>query len=158
MIRTNRFLLTAGAAGATALAMALSGGSADAADTQSFTVTAHGLSQKTVDVGHHGFSAGDYDVHSDRLTRGGAAAGWMAGTCLTTRVTRSHADQICDLELHLPQGQIVARGTVRSGAHGPGSFVLAIAGGTGKFDDATGSLSLAPTNGKTLPVTVNVRY
>jgi allene oxide cyclase-like protein len=132
-------------------------GSAAAAGSQSFTVVAHHLSDTTVDNGRKGFSAGDYDVHTDRLTQSGHRVGWDTGNCLTTRVGAKSSDQTCEFVLHLKHGQIDASGAVRSGRGGPGTFPLAIAGGTGRYADARGEIKITATNGP-VPIAVQVRY
>lgn len=158
MISTRTIgVLTAAGAVATAVAAPALVGTAAASRTQSFTVHAHGLKQSSIDVGDKGFSAGDYDVHTDRLMRNGHKVGWDSATCLVTRLAKT-ADESCHWVMHLRHGQIVADGVVRSGQQGPGTFTLAITGGTGRYDDARGSLSITATSGNTVPITVNVRY
>ena len=77
-------------------------------------------------------------MHTDPLTRGGKTVGWNDGSCLTTSVSAKTADQLCQFVLHLPDGQIVADGAVRSGPNGPGTFPLAITGGTASTSQSAG--------------------
>jgi hypothetical protein len=145
------------AAASTAVVTPLLFGSAAAAGSQSFTVVAHHVSETIVDGGKKGFSAGDNDVHTDRLTQSGHQVGWETGNCLTTRVGRKSADQLCEFVLHLAHGQIDASGAVRAGQGGPGSFPLAITGGTGRYAAARGQIRITATNGP-IPIAVEVRY
>lgn len=156
---SKRTLATAVAVttGAVAAAGAVLAGPATAGGSQTLDLTAHHISDSSIDVGAKGFSAGDYDVHKDRLVRSGTTIGWEVGNCLTIRVAKT-ADELCEMVLHLPHGQIVASGAVHAGPQGPKSFVLGITGGTGRYDDARGTLSLTPGSGDTIPVTVDVRY
>jgi hypothetical protein len=153
--------LHAGSVAATALAASAAGvfaQSATASTSQSFKLTAKAVSGTNIDQGKTGFSTGDYEVHADSLWQSGKQIGWDAGTCLTNRVGGHTADQICTFILHLSHGQIVATGVVRSTESGPGTFTIAITGGTGRYDDARGSLSVTATDSNTVPMTVNVRY
>jgi hypothetical protein len=156
-MRNKRLVgLGAGLALATAVTVPALTGSAAAGSGQSFTVYAQSSSDTNIDNGKPGFSAGDYDVHTDPLTRGGKTVGWNDGSCLTTSVSAKTADQLCEFVLHLPNGQIVADGAVRSGQNGPGTFVLAITGGTGRYSSAGGELTVTASNGPVrLDVSIN---
>jgi hypothetical protein len=140
----------------TAVAVPLLTGSAAASGGSQFTVYAVHGSDTSVDVGKSGFSAGDTEVNSDQLVQGNRSVGWETGSCLTTFVGASRADQICHFVLVLASGQIVADGAVRSGSQGPGTFTLAIVGGTGKYRAARGELQVTATNGPRVPMTVSV--
>lgn len=139
-----------------AVAVPLLTGAAAASDGSHFTVYAVHGSETSVDVGQHGFSAGDTDVNSDQLVQGGRSIGWETGSCLTTFVGANRADEICHFVLVLASGQIVGDGAVRSGPKGPGSFTLAIVGGTGKYRTARGEMQVTATNGPRVPITVSV--
>lgn len=147
-------------AGVTAIAAAVSvpllAGSA-AATTQSIMVRMHQVSDKTVDAPPHGFSAGDNEVQATRLTAGGKTVGWETGNCLTTRVAKT-ADQLCTFVFHLSGGEIAATGAVRSGPSGPGTFALAITGGTKTYAAATGQVIAKAGNRGPVPVTIDVSY
>jgi len=127
------------------------------ASTQTFKLRMHPVSDTTVDNNKSGFSAGDDEVQSTRLTRSGTTVGWETGNCLTTRVAKT-ADQLCHFVFHLRKGEIVAVGAVRAGQGGPGTFTLAITGGTGTYLAARGEVSITATNGGAVPVEVDVRY
>lgn len=141
---------------AAAVAVPLLTGPAAANAGGQFTVFAVHNSETSVDVGKHGFSAGDNDVNSAQLVQGGHSVGWETGSCLTTFVGASRADQICHFVLALAGGQIVADGAVRGGSQGPGTFTLAIVGGTGSYRTARGQIQVTATNGPRVPFTVSV--
>ena len=50
----------------------------------------------------------------------------------------------------------VATGAVRSAQQGPGTFSLAITGGTGRFREARGELLVTATSGNSVPITVEL--
>lgn len=156
---TGATVVAAGAGAAAALAATGSAAAGTAAVPKpgSFTLRAHHGSESSLDLGAHGFSAGDQDLFTGPLTRKGAAAGSFVGTCTTARVGQKTADQLCEFVLHLAHGQITASGTVRGGQAGPGTFVLAILGGTGRYRSAAGEIAVTATNGKSFPIAVNLR-
>jgi hypothetical protein len=142
-MQTKRLIgVGAGVAVAAALAVPGLGGSAVAGG------------ETTIDAGKPGFSAGDMDVHSSPLTRGGKVVGYNTGSCVTTALTKKNLDQVCQIVLSLPDGQIVTEGAVRSGQGGPGTFPLAVTGGTGRYQTARGQVHVTPSDG---PVRIDVR-
>lgn len=145
-----------GAVLAATLATPLLAGTA-AASSQTLNLRMHSVSDTTVDNGQKGFSAGDDEVQTTRLTHAGKTVGWEAGNCVTTRVAKT-ADQLCQFVFHLNKGQIVAVGAVRAGQSGPGTFEIAIAGGTGAYTAARGHVSITATNRGSVPVEIDVRY
>jgi hypothetical protein len=148
------------AAGTGAAAVLGSTGAASAgtaaASAHTFTVTARHGSESNIDLGASGFSAGDVDLFTGPLIRGGHRAGYMVGSCTTARVAKT-ADQLCEFVLHLGAGQITASGTVRSGEGGPGTFQLPILGGTGRYATAAGQIGVTATNGRSFPIQVSLR-
>ena len=122
-----------------------------------FTVTAHRGSETNVDLGRHGFSAGDIQLFTARLTRDGAPAGRLVGRCTAARVTHRSADMLCEYVLSLPGGRITAIGTQSSGPQGPGAVALPVVGGTGAYDTAAGHITVTPSNGPALPIRVSLR-
>ena len=88
---TGATVVAAGAGAAAALAATGSAAAGTAALPKpgSFTLRAHHGSESSLDLGAHGFSAGDQDLFTGPLTRKGAAAGSFVGTCTTARVDRA---------------------------------------------------------------------
>ena len=159
-IRTLVTGITVVAAGAGAAAALAATGTASAgtatASARTFSLTAHPGQESTIDLGASGFSAGDEDLGVSTLTRNGSHAGRMVVDCTTVRVGKT-ADQLCEFVLHLRRGQITASGTVRSDQNGPGTFVLPILGGSGRYQGAAGQLAVAASSGRTIPLTVTLR-
>jgi hypothetical protein len=132
-------------------------GSATAATTANeFTVRALNGAQTTIDAGRKGFSAGDDELGTMKLTRAGKAVGWGTTECITAHVGRSDAEQFCTFALHFGKAQLVAAGAVRSGQQGPGTFSLAITGGTGRYVNAQGQLLVTASSGSSVPITVEL--
>ena len=128
-------------------------GSAAAGGNEAFTVYSVGANETSVDVGQHGYGAGDMDVHVARLARNGKTVGWDTGSCLTTAVSPRLATQICHIVLNLQGGQLVTDGAVQDGPKGPGTFHLAITGGTGRYRTASGEIAVTASDG---PVRIDV--
>lgn len=124
--------------------------------TGSFTVRAHHGSETSIDLGRHGFSAGDEDLLVSPLTYLGKRVGRLVGNCTTTRVGNSSADQLCEFVLVLNGSQLTASGTVRAGTNGPGTFRLSILGGTGRYRGASGTLAVTSGNGSTIPMEISL--
>ena len=157
MTSKRTFALGAGVTAIAAIvATPLLAGSA-AASTHSFTLRMHQVSDKTVDATPSGFSVGDDEVQATRLTEGAKTVGWEDGDCLTVRVSTT-SDQLCRFVFHLSGGELVATGTVRSGRSGPGSFVLAVTGGTRTYAAATGQATITAVDHGAVPVVIDAQY
>jgi hypothetical protein len=155
---TNRTLALG--AGITAIAAAvatpmLAGTAAASAHTLSLRM--HNVSQHSVDNKPSGFSAGDEQVQATRLTEAGKTAGWETGDCLTTRVAKN-ADELCRFVFHLHDGEIVSMGAMKASQSGPGTFTLAITGGTGAYAAASGQVTVTAVNHGSVPVTIDASY
>jgi hypothetical protein len=158
---SKRFIATSAAvAGAAVVAAAsvsaLTDASAAAPAPGSFHLRAYHGSETNLDLGKAGFSAGDEDLGTDRLVRGGKQVGDGVVSCTAIRVGRASADQICEFVLRFGSSQLDARGAVRAGQNGPGSFTLPILGGTGRYEGAAGHLTVTATDGAFVPMTVSL--
>jgi hypothetical protein len=148
---------TAAALAATGTASAGTAGSGQAGGAtalRTFGVVVHHGSESDLDLGKTGFSAGDQDLFTGALTRHGKHVGRLVGSCTTARAGRSSADQLCQFVLRLGRSQINASGTVSAGKQGPGTFVLPIVGGSGRYRRANGQIAVTATSGATFPITV----
>jgi hypothetical protein len=134
---------------------ALLGSATAATAPNGFTLRAVQGADTTIDAGRPGFSSGDDELGTMHLVRAGKSVGWGVTECRTVHVGRQ-AEQLCTFALHFGNGQIVATGAVRSGQRGPGTFSLAITGGTGHFREARGELLVTATNGRSVPLTVEL--
>jgi hypothetical protein len=149
--------VVAGAAIAAGVAVStLTDASASAASHGSFTVRAYHGSETNLDLGAKGFSAGDQDLGSDRLVRNGKQVGYSAISCTAVRVGATSTDQLCEFALRFGSSQLESRGVVRAGQAGPGTFTLPILGGTGRYEGATGQLTVTATDGPYVPMTVSL--
>lgn len=144
------------AALAAAVATPLLAGTA-AADAHTLSLRMHNVSQHSVDNKPSGFSAGDEQVQATRLTEAGKTVGWETGDCLTTRVAKN-ADELCRFVFHLHDGEIVSMGAMKAGQSGPGTFALAITGGTGTYAAASGQVSITAAGHGSVPVTIDASY
>lgn len=146
------------AVGALAAGVSIGPASAHTASTaQTFKLRLHHGTDSTIDLGKPGFSAGDQDLMTGPITRGGHPDGHLVGSCTTVRVGAASVDQVCEFIVKLRHGQITAIGAVASTKSGPGTFPLAIIGGTGVYKRAAGQINVTSTNGGTVPVEVVLR-
>lgn len=158
-IRTGALVAAAVLTAAAGASTVITTGPASAGTSSSpstFSLRIYPGSEKNLDLGRSGFSAGDQDLFTGTLVRSGKHVGHMVGSCTTVRVGAASADQLCEWSLRLADGQITAAGSVISGEHGPGSFAVPILGGTGHYATAAGQLKITASDGA-IPVTVQLR-
>jgi hypothetical protein len=139
-----------------ASASASGGGSSDHR-VQVIRLVVKGVQESNIDLGKKGFSQGDQEVVGLNVLRDGKKIGEAGQVCQFVRVTQSSATDLCQLALSLPKGQITAQGLVKSTATaGPGTFFLAITGGTGAYQTAHGQVKITATATNEVPVTLYV--
>ena len=118
---------------------------------QTLRIHARQLRGRDVDVDGDGrFEPGDYFVFVERLSQGGEHVGRAGAECMA--VMRVFA---CEASLHLKQrGKIEVSGGLFSPR---GDTVLAVTGGTGGFDDASGTFTVLerPGNREVLVIELN---
>src|SRR5580693_4079659 len=133
---------------AAALAVAAIGGTivaVTAAATISFTE--HNISDKTFNLGSgHGFAVGYVELVANKLMQGGKQIGHDGESYTVTRLGNGSADELVSAVEVLAHGQIDLSGLVTSTPSGPGTFRLAVTGGTGNYQDARGYATLLPGN------------
>ena len=61
----------------------------------------------------------------------------------------NHKTDLCQGAWSLPNGQITAAGQVPDNTPAGKSFIVAVTGGTGHFQNARGQLTVTPSNGPT---------
>ncbi len=120
-------------------------GSSQAADADD-TITGRGGQEKDIDVGRSGPSVGDRFVFSENLfDEDKDRIGRLVGSCDVGIVKRNSngkpkdALMQCLATFRLSDGQITVQGAIWWSDENP---VLAITGGTGSYDDASGHLNL----------------
>jgi len=106
-----------------------------------------------LDLGKRGFSLGDRFVFSDNLFRHGMRVGTDHGECMATRIHGSRATFQCTATAVLRRGQITVQGAVTFAEDGSAPFRLAVTGGTGRFRDAGGQLTVHESSGATSMLT-----
>ena len=148
------------ACGTTRGAAATSGGSAP--DPRTLTYYAFDINNGAADPGFipapgtnpKVFSQGDELIINDQLTTthqvngGYPIVGHDAGVCTLTRIPEKHADQTlanCVVTAVWNNGSLTVQGVVPFTSQQPGSAVLAVTGGTGRFDGAAGTLGVSYT-------------
>lgn len=100
------------------------------------------------------FSQGDELIINDQLTTtrqvngGYPIVGYDAGVCTLTRIPEKDADQTlanCVVTAVWNNGSLTVQGVVPFKSQQPGSAVLAVTGGTGRFHGAAGTLGVSFT-------------
>ena len=94
---------------------------------------------EAIDVGKKGESIGDYIVFSDDVYYRGKKAGYLDGTCTTTRIVGTAFRTQCLVTVSLPHGSLTSQGVLAAESEEDASgFTIAITGGTGRYSDAGG--------------------
>jgi hypothetical protein len=118
---------------------------AAAAPTDGTTIafTEHETSNKTFNLGTaHGVAVGFIQLDANDDIQAGHKIGHDGGSCTITRVSNGTADDLCNVTFALTNGQIDAAGLVTSTPSGPGTFTIAIVGGTGLYNGARGEATV----------------
>jgi hypothetical protein len=142
------------AIGSITVAFASSGGGSADHRVQVIRLVAKGVQETNVDLGKKGFSQGDQELVALNLFRGGKKIGEAGNLCQFVRVTKASAADLCQVDMSLPAGQITTGGLVRSTPAGPGTFFLAITGGTGAYQTAHGQVKITATTTNQVPITL----
>jgi hypothetical protein len=121
---------------------------------QVISLLAKGGQETNLDLGKKGFSQGDQEVVALTLFRDGKKIGEAGNLCQFVRVTEASAADLCQVDMSLPAGQITAHGLVTSTPAGPGTYLLAITGGTGAYQTAHGQVKITATATNEVPITV----
>lgn len=111
-----------------------------------FTLTADITAVEHEDHGHEGPSKGDvYTFEYDLADHDGADAGTGASVCELVEVDRHDHEWKADCEgtLDLDGGQLELEGTVTDEDMDAGEAVLDVVGGTGDYEDAAGTATVA---------------
>jgi hypothetical protein len=136
-----------------AFASSSSRGSADHR-VQVIRLVAKGVQETNLDLGKKGFSQGDQEVVALNLFRDGKKTGEAGNLCQFVRVTKASATDLCQVDMSLSAGQITAHGLVTSTPAGPGTYFLAITGGTGAYQTAHGQVKITASATNEVPITL----
>jgi hypothetical protein len=110
--------------------------------TQVIHLVARNVQEASLDLGEPGDSLGDQFITSDNVFRDGKKVGQDGVVCTLVRlVPRVSATLQCVATLSLLDGQVTAQG-LPTFTDGPGSFILAITGGTGAYRTAHGQVKI----------------
>jgi len=75
-------------------------------------------------------------------TKRGNRVGRIEGFCMTTNVTARSATQFCTATAYLPKGRVLLAAFIRFTEEGPGTFVVSVIGGTGRYANARGTATI----------------
>jgi hypothetical protein len=123
-----------------------------ATQRSTFTLALPATKSTYVDLGRHGYSAGDYFVSTGRLLDGTTRkpAGRLAGT----RTILSRQGDYASFVLGLHGGTIFVAGRI---THTAPASRLAVTGGTGRYRDARGTLTFRYTSRTSADLDVRLR-
>jgi hypothetical protein len=157
MTRIRRRAAAAAVAAACAGAAIVAAAPAWAAPAgQTIAFTEHTTSDHTLNLGSgHGFAVGAVELFADNLTHGTKKIGHDGGSFTVVRLGTKSADQLCTLTVVLAHGQIDLAGLVTDTKQGPGTFRLAITGGTGRYQSARGYATIVPSNSPKVTVHIS---
>jgi hypothetical protein len=151
--RTAAAALAVAAVGGTIIAVTAAAAPASTATTISFTEV--NISDRTFNLGSaHGFAVGYVELVANKLMQGGKQVGHDGLVFTVTRAGHGSADEVASAVEVLTRGQIDLSGLVTSTPTGPGTFQLAVTGGTGTYQDARGYATVMP--GSTPRVTIHL--
>jgi hypothetical protein len=123
---------------------------------QTISFTEHTVSDHNFNLGPgHGFAVGSVELYANKLLQGSRQIGHDGGSCTTVRLGTQSADELCNVTLVLSRGQIDLAGLVTSTAKGPGTFRLAITGGTGHYQRIRGYATIVPSQSPKVTVHIS---
>jgi hypothetical protein len=127
-------------------------GSSDAASPSSTTIQVNAKPQggSQLDLGRKGVSAGDQFFEHGALSGGQSGTYSLSGQLVSGNAR--HGREHVMLTLYLRDGTLVAEG-----GHGLSShFTIPVAGGTGKYAGAHGTLAVSPGRNESEQITVTL--
>jgi hypothetical protein len=140
-------IATAGlvAAGIGGVVVAVTAAAAPASANSVISFTEHNVSDQSFNLGsHHGFAVGYVELVANKLMRGTQQIGHDGESYTVTRLGSGSADEEVSATEVLAGGQIDLSGLVTSTPQGPGTFQLAVTGGTGSYNGARGYATVVP--------------
>ena len=149
--RTAAAALAVAAIGGTIMAITAAASPASAGTTITFTQA--GVSDRTFNLGSgHGFAVGYVELVASKLMQGGKQIGHDGQSYTVTWLGAGSADEVVSAVEVLAHGRIDLSGLVTSRPAGPGTFQLAVTGGTGNYQDARGYATVVPGNTPTVTI------
>jgi hypothetical protein len=148
--RTAAAALAAAAIGGTIAAITAA---APASAGTTITFTQAGVSDQTFNLGSgHGIAVGYTELVASKLMQGGRQIGHDGQSYTVTRLGAGTAGELASAAEVLAHGQIDLSGLVTSTPAGPGTFRLAVTGGTANYQDARGYATVVPGNTPTVTI------
>ncbi len=149
--RTAAAALAVAAIGGTIVAVTAATSPASAGTTITFTQA--NISDQTFNLGSgHGIAVGYVELVANKLMQGGKQIGHDGESFTVTRLGNGSADELASSVEVLAHGQIDLSGLVTSTPAGPGTFRLAVTGGTGNYQAARGYATVVPGNTPTVTI------
>jgi hypothetical protein len=112
---------------------------------QTITFTERNVSDHSFNLGSgHGFAVGYVELVANKLIHNGTQVGRDGQSYTVTRRGDGSADEVVSATEVLAHGQIDLAGLVTSTPKGPGTFQLAVTGGTGRYQNARGYATVVP--------------
>ena len=119
------------------------GSRGDDDEVEVIRVLATTVQEANLDLGEEGDSLGDQFVFSDDLSRHGESVGILGATCTLVRLDQTSATSQCLATAELPKGQIAVHGLITFSEETEDEpFRLAITGGTGRYKEAHGHVTV----------------
>jgi hypothetical protein len=148
--RTAAAALAAAAIGGTIIAVTAA---TPASAGTTITFTQVNITDQTFNLGSgHGIAVGYVELVANKLMQGGRQIGHDGESFTVTRFGNGSADELASSVEVLARGQIDLSGLVTSTPSGPGTFQLAVTGGTGNYQDARGYATVVPGNTPTVTI------
>jgi hypothetical protein len=141
---TRIYLRAAGVLAAAGIGVAIVA-AAPAPAGQTISFTEQGISDHSFNLGSgHGFAVGYIELVATKLMQGSTQIGHDGESYTVTRLGSGSADEAVSVSEVFTHGQIDLAGLVTSTPKGPGTFQLAVTGGTGSYQDARGYATVVP--------------
>lgn len=120
---------------------------AAASHERTISFVSHPVSDKVFHLGKSSaFGVGLMELVAGNDVQGNTKIGHDDAVETVTRLGHRTADEMVSVTFTLAGGQIDVIGVATSTVSGPGTFDLAITGGTGAYASATGYARIVPTN------------
>lgn len=146
-------VVVGGAVSASAAPTAASGSTAAKGSVLRYDIAFRPFGENYVDVGTPGAGIGDMLVFQDRILDHGRQVGAEGGTCtVTALLEEGHFQTHCVGTISLPAGEIAFQGLVTDAPEKH----MAVVGGTGRYRDAGGDLTVLEHGDDTGALTVRL--
>ncbi len=149
------FALVASAALVLAVIALVTGGEDEKSRTIELVSISDPRAEASADLGEKGDSGADLATFSEEVRQDGQPVGRTFGSC-TLAGTEQEGRGVCSLTGELKQGKLAAAGTIDFRREDQPQE-LPIVGGTGEFEEASGTLTIGRRAGQETPLTFTVK-